>query len=384
MTQANPEEGLLLLGLDGSNPLGFLAALGVLQTLDSSELTTTATMSWNNCGGVWSPVIHGIGLDSKTMATKIAQHLDCPFQPDESVDRKRECSQKRFDEAKSILKTARDELKGQGLRGKEREKAEADQLTVPRSRLERRRSIWLERLRRCVPSAELSLGKHLNAKREELREINLREIDRAPRHSREVVDLLASFGSDACMQDKKDQMESTPFCFITGSGHQYFLDTIRQLVACLKEDHFKELLFQQGAASDEKLSMRWDPVEDRRYALMRCNPTASGNKAVTNWAANLLAYRGLQMLPSVPTNHGLRTTGWSHGRNQAWTWPIWQGELSRHVIRSLLSHIPQEHEEVDRENLKFTGIVGLFRSRRLQVGNPPLHKVNFAPAEQIL
>lgn len=44
------DEGLLLPGLDGANPLGFLAALGVLRTLDSST-----RMKWVPAGGTWVP-----------------------------------------------------------------------------------------------------------------------------------------------------------------------------------------------------------------------------------------------------------------------------------------------------------------------------------------
>lgn len=44
--------GLLLPGLDGSNPLGFLAALGVLCTLEPSWL-----MKWVPAGGTWVPWI---------------------------------------------------------------------------------------------------------------------------------------------------------------------------------------------------------------------------------------------------------------------------------------------------------------------------------------
>ena len=45
-------DGLLLVGLDGSNPLGFLAALGVLRMLDSSWC-----MRWVPTGGTWVPSV---------------------------------------------------------------------------------------------------------------------------------------------------------------------------------------------------------------------------------------------------------------------------------------------------------------------------------------
>ncbi len=48
---------ICLTGLDGSNPLAFLAALGTLCALEDRGLTTR--LSWEN-RGVWRPVLHGL------------------------------------------------------------------------------------------------------------------------------------------------------------------------------------------------------------------------------------------------------------------------------------------------------------------------------------
>ena len=69
--------------------------------------------------------------------------------------------------------------------------------------------------------------------------------------------------------------------------------------------------------------MRWDPAEDRRYALLDRDPTATGNKPRTVWIANLLAYHALAWFPSAPTARGLLTTGWDRS-GEAFTWPLWQ------------------------------------------------------------
>jgi hypothetical protein len=41
------------------------------------------------------------------------------------------------------------------------------------------------------------------------------------------ADLVAAFGSEACTHN--GQVEYTPFCLVTGSGHQYFLETTAKL-----------------------------------------------------------------------------------------------------------------------------------------------------------
>ena len=56
-------DGLRLEGLDGSNPLAFLAALGVLRTLMlHSEPASRVKMSWRITGVAWTPVVHGSAL----------------------------------------------------------------------------------------------------------------------------------------------------------------------------------------------------------------------------------------------------------------------------------------------------------------------------------
>jgi hypothetical protein len=127
--------------------------------------------------------------------------------------------------------------------------------------------------------------------------------------------------------------------------------------------------------------MRWDPIEDRRYALMDRDPTDSDNKTRTMWMANLLAYRSLELFPSAATLRGLGTAGWSEIKSEpVFTWPIWETPLCPDVIRSLLE-MPELHDStLDHLKLRARGVIATYRSRRIQVGNPPLHKINFTPA----
>lgn len=49
---------LLLPGIDGANPLGFLAALGTLRTLDGAWPERNVRLSWRQHAGAWRPVLH--------------------------------------------------------------------------------------------------------------------------------------------------------------------------------------------------------------------------------------------------------------------------------------------------------------------------------------
>jgi hypothetical protein len=375
--------GVLLCGLDGTNPLGFLAALGTLQVLTEANRKTTVTLAWQRHDCSWVPAICGIGGEKSTIAAAIAQHLSCPFRPDQQKDQKRAATQLAHEAKKKQLMQAFESLKKRRLRGNERKEAQEREIGPIRQELAGLRCQWLAALRESVPSLEISLGKHLNARCDELRDTILASLEEAISADRAAIDLFAAFGSDACAQAKTDQMQATPFCFITGSGHQYFLDTVRQLMEQVNAQRLEEALFSRTEPSDERLSMRWDPQEDRRYAVMWSNPTASDNKAKTNWATNLLGYRGLQLCSSVPTTRELRTTGWYTDPEPAWRWPIWQQGLPVDVVRSTLSHPFLMNSSPSRGLLSAIGVVALYQASRVQVGNPPLHKINFTPAHQI-
>lgn len=55
--QRGRTDGLLLPGLDGSNPLGFLAALGVLRMLTLESSLGRVCLRWTLLGGGWIPAI---------------------------------------------------------------------------------------------------------------------------------------------------------------------------------------------------------------------------------------------------------------------------------------------------------------------------------------
>lgn len=71
--------GVVLTGLDGANPLGFLAALGVLEVLADQGLP--ASLGWRDSGG-WRPVVYGSqgGLDGIVAAIE-TDRCDCTHEP---------------------------------------------------------------------------------------------------------------------------------------------------------------------------------------------------------------------------------------------------------------------------------------------------------------
>ncbi len=378
---AAPDEEIVLSGIDGANPLGFLAALGTLAVLQQKGYAG-AKLHWRR-SATWQPIITGVGeLDKDGFASVVEDALRGQTISDQA-ERQRKNAQEKFDRAKTAVKKARDNIKKRGLRGTERQTAIEAEIEPLEETVRAKRREWLRALKDAVPSTELAIGKHVDCTADEYRNDHAAAfLQDANCHVREPLDFLAAFASDACID--KNKVRATPFCFITGSGSQYFLDTARQLMESVNGDRVAATLFAPWTYPDEKLSMRWDPTEDRRYALLDRDPTATGNKSRTQWMANLLAYRALVMFPSAPRGSKLTTTAWAdHGDTPVFTWPLWEHPLDAASIRSLLTLAELGKPEPDRSISRQRGVLAAFRSRRIRVGNPPLYKINFSPAKGI-
>lgn len=70
---AAADSGLVLTGLDGSNPLAFLAAIGTLRALAGADVT----MGWRQYGGAWRPVIVAReNMDEELLLNRLCEQLD--------------------------------------------------------------------------------------------------------------------------------------------------------------------------------------------------------------------------------------------------------------------------------------------------------------------
>ena len=368
-------EPLVLTGIDGANPLGFLAALGTLLLLRQGKFPE-ARLAWKRTA-TWQPVLTGVlSADQGMLCDALAAALRGRSVPDDAEASRRE-AQKAFDEAKKVLKEKNEEIKKRKLRGEARKAAIKKEVEPLEQELNRKRDVWLEALKQAVPSPELALGKHIDCTSDEYRQCTediLKDSDFA---QRAPLDLLAAFASDGCVESS-GRVSSTPFCFVTGSGSQYFLDTVRRLMEQVTVERILSVLFKPWTYTDKKLSLRWDPKEAARYALMDVNPSSLG--AYTVWMANLLAYQALMLLPSAPGRRGLETTGW---QDTEFSWPIWQYPADPDTIRSCILLSDLRASSPDRSVLRDQGIAAIFRARRIKVGSRTNFKVNFEPARGI-
>jgi len=124
-------------------------------------------------------------------------------------------------------------------------------------------------------------------------------------------------------------------------------------------------LFKSWVRTDCTQSFRWDPVEDRRYALRFEDP--SGEKGLTVHGANRLASLALPLLPVAPKRERGEVRIYAVATN--WyvaalyvQWPIWSRPASLRSITTMLAGCGSD------EAYPGLGILEMYRSERISVG----------------
>ena len=290
------EQELLLPGLDGSNPLAFLATVGALRVATQFDWQSDWSLTWKIRHGKWTPVL----CSSRTLSKQMLVKLLCEALHKEST-------------------------------------------------------------------LEFDFAKNLNISPTDFKKVAERAQFHASPRERRYADFVSSFGCELITTSDGKSIQDTAMRTMSGAGHQHFLGTIKQLVTHTKADHLHRALFDAWDYADDKLGLRWDPEEDRRYALRWKNP--SGDIIRTMRGANRLAVEALPLLPTAPFGRRLNTTGFAtRERAILFSWPIWNGNLSLNVVRSLLASPEIQEREADRVRLNATGVVEIYRSQRITVG----------------
>lgn len=292
----NDGRGLLLPGLDGGNPLGFLAAVGTLRTVALAEPRSGWRMRWVEREAIWLPEI-----SSQQPVT-----------------------------AESLVNVLTPALR-----------------------------------RRSTP--EFDFNNNLAVSPRTFREVAREAQRQALQDDRRFADFVAAFGCDALKTDK-GKIQDTELRTMSGAGHQHFLGTMKQLVEKASAFDLRRSLFEPWAYPDSKLGLRWDPHEDRRYALRWDNP--SGGRGVpTMRGANRLAIEALPLYPTTPIGRRLKTTGFTlNERTDCLSWPIWDSSIGIDLVRSLLAFAGIQELKPDRPKLRARGVVEIYRSRRTTNG----------------
>ena len=301
---------IVLTGLDGSNPLAFLAALGTLRSLTFVWPHRDVKMAWRQKRGAWRPVIQSLTASDDDMVA--ALHERC-------------------------------------------------------------------RITRDHPTLSIADNLAIDVKtfREHL-------CEQTQSSNTEATAFAAAFGCDAIYDDKRVICD-TSLRTMSGAGHQHFLKTMRDVLQGVTKEQIHKALFHPWRYDDplKGLSLRFDPMDEKRYALRWDDPSGDStrNSCGNMLGANALAILGIPFLVVAPVRGELHTTGFRGqlSRDCHWSWPIWDAFVSRDTIASALAIAQLHDNEVPRSQLMQQGIMEVYRSQRITTGKFR----NFAPAEPV-
>jgi hypothetical protein len=264
---------LCLTGLDGKNPLAFLAALGVLNALaDRAEGGEPAPKLVWRAEGTFLPVIIG-GPEREALIEVLIEDL----------------------------RSFRDEPAIEGLRYAKEGGAMAHDLKPPPGHFQRYLELLLHDGAAGSPGQRRSLS------------------------------FAAAFATDVAV-DNKGNTKPTALHFT--AGQQEFLDMVRELVLNVGREDLEEALFGPWRYLCPLPVLQWDSATSRDYALRASDPS---KEKLGVPGADWLAFRGLPLLRVAPVGDRIETTGCRGGwKTGFFRWPLWSVPLARPVIASLL------------------------------------------------
>ncbi|MDA8410347.1 MAG: hypothetical protein M0001_08145 [Treponema sp.] len=311
-------------GLDGSNPLHFLASLGVLRILPEGSL-----LSWRYEGG-WHPRFEH---DQPNMPEHLSQGIRRGV-PDHS------------------LVTARVSRSG------EEQKAEPEAAD-----------------RKSIATAYDFLGFAPIPKttHEEFRRIAKMQF---PQDYESMMDPLSSIGILGSLNAESPpgddgMLEPTAFSFSNGGGGQVLHDDFITLASLTSPEAVSATLEGRRERFVWCTSLNWDPKSLRSYAHQWGNPESQPKE--TDVAANALAFIGLGAYPVVPRQGGSRTLGIVAERRR-FRWPMWERPIPLLTIESLVHLAPEE-----QSSRRSAGIVAIFEAERFSSNK----RIYFAPASAV-
>jgi hypothetical protein len=289
----------VLEALDGSNPLGFLAAVGVLNALtDRGSLRQPPRLSWRT--GDWRAVLdvdHEVS-DAALIDLLLADRDACRAEP--TLDLK-------YQKAKNAGK--------------------AGPVSWDLKPPARKYREYLEGL---------------------LRGASLK--------NRRAVDYGAAFATEIA-RDNNDNTKPTALHFT--AGQQEFLRMVADLAAGVTGDDLREALCEPWRYNRDLPVLGWDCTRGRDYALRAGDPSKEKRMGVPG--ADWLAFRALPLIRVAPYRRQILTTGCSGGwKTGRFTWALWSAPLERDTIQVVLQQA--KLSEMDEVARRARGISSVFSS----------------------
>lgn len=287
-----PSKSLLLSGLDGANPLGYLAALGVLRTLTYAHPHHSIRMRWVSAQGGWRPELACAPLLKKD------DIVECLHMQAVSLDTM--FSAKLLSEAPEL-----------GPKNKKGELSWTDKLMFPVE-------IYRNHLKSAIEDSSAS------------------------DHTR--AEWAAIWAGETSPQESNKVLVARRSQFDFTAGQQCFIGMLREIRESVSPDDLQATLFGPWQYSTTATSLRWDPLDEKRqYALQAFDPTnSSANPSLSDPGANFLAVAGLSCYPIMPDRYADQPGFKGRGANRSFHWHIWEYPVDYFSVRMLVS-LPTGH-----------------------------------------
>jgi len=305
---SQPQEGLLLSSLDGTNPLGFMAALGALHLL-SIKTGVGIKMAWRISDGAYHPIVFGIQVPIAELGNELHAGL-----------------------------------------------------------VKLDKSVW-------------SLDNRLPFPASHLRQEACSAALVASSKDRERADIITSLGVE-CYHDEDGSFKDTAFRMVRSgdSKGQGLLAYGKRILESTTAQELQRSVAEVWQYEDDQCALRWDPAENRGYALQWRDPSKVGALSVKG--GNCLALAAITFFPTVPVSGKAETTGFGlkESKKSSFTWPIWEHALNLDTVRSILGLSALQLAQPPRTELACRGIVAVYRCDRIMTST---YYSNFTPAQRV-
>lgn len=309
----NPGGSVLLGGVDGGTPLGFLAALGLLQALTErdgggGEPGSCPKLAWQQLDA-WRPIVHGIRSIDDIVA---AVHDDARAWADAPV------------------------LQFQYVKVEKKGPKAVGGLKAPVAALR----AWLLDRRQARDDRALAYAAALMC---ESATDEIKNPATSEQHEQEGIPI----SRDA----RLDRSAERTFFDFTARNAQ-FLDQLQHIRAHLSADIIRAALERGDSDAGTPRSMDWDPTADTPGAIY------TGYQRRFLPAHEWLAFRGLVYLPITGEGTSVRNTACSGRRlDGEFCWPLWDRPAALDAVRSLVAYPRLSH--LDASARRALGIVSV-------------------------
>jgi hypothetical protein len=229
----------------------------------------------------------------------------------------------------------------------------------------------------CLDKTLLGIQKPSDFTRSTYEEVATKCVDPAE------SDFLAGL---ACVVGEK-AFEST-LCAANGASHQNLVQSMRDVLALVEEEHLQRALFETWERSyripDEKRrelklgsrkpTLRLDPSDERLYALRLTDPTTADDFS-TELGAQALAIAAFGLLPLVPGKRPVTVSSTRSRQRVTFSWPLWSVPSTLSTARSLVWGGVGRPEEQ-----RVRGVFAAFSADRISGAKG---KLSFAPSQGV-